>query len=116
MDQAIEDFIVRITHEDEDDYGDWMRRANLYWWDLVERLYVICLAPPRVVRRGLVQMHELFQYTPDFQRVETERAVVEIALRIRKSLGATHDLDPHVFDVSMTEATPVGEPAFISEH
>lgn len=98
---AVEDFAGRIASVVEGDYGDWMRRANTYWWELVEALG----ATSTDVRKLLFEMHNLIQYNPDFRLIETRRQVIEMASRLREMLGAKEPLDLHQFNISLTAHT-----------
>jgi hypothetical protein len=99
---AIDDFIFRTSHIDDDDYGDWMRRANLYWWDLLGVLKDV----PESLNFLMQQMHEHFQFNPDFNLIDTRIGVLETALEMREILGTRIPLDAHSFDLSYTDHQP----------
>ena len=98
--RVVDDFCARLATIAEGDYGDWMRRANLYWYELRDALGD---QPPDVW--DLMQaMHIQIQYQPDFRLIETRRRVVAMALDLRRQLerGAEIELDLHDFFLEYT--------------
>ena len=68
--QAVTDYIGRIASISESDYGDWMRRANLYWLTLVEALHGV--GKPGV-QESLQEMASVIEFNPNFRILETSR-------------------------------------------
>jgi hypothetical protein len=97
--EAVEQFAHLIARFTEEDYGDWMRRANMYWWHLREALS----DAPGPVRQLMYEMHRVIQYCPDFRVVETQRRVVRLTLKIRKLLGGIGEIG--VQDLGLSLAT-----------
>jgi hypothetical protein len=105
--EAVEQFAHLIAQLTEEDYGDWMRRANMYWWHLREA--VSDESGP--VRRLMYEMHRVIQYCPDFRLLETQRRVVGLALQIRKALGGKGDLGVKDFGLALsTHSLPQAPP------
>lgn len=93
---ALDDFGGRIVSLAEGDYGDWMRRANLYWHRLAEALSIA----DRQTQRMLLELHRIIQYNPNFLIHSTRKKVIDQVLAIREHLGGRGDLDPHDYGVS----------------
>lgn len=88
--QAIEDFNGRISSISDSEYGDWMRRANMYWWHLVESLHG---EEDANIRRTLEEIHRVIQYNPDFSILETSRKVIALSQKIERLLGGEASLE-----------------------
>lgn len=98
---AVEDFAARLASVVEEEYGDWMRRANTYWWHLAEALEH---ENPRI-KNLMLELQNLIQLNPDFRIIETRRRAVELAIEIRRQLGAEKPLDIHDFGLSESRET-----------
>jgi hypothetical protein len=101
---AIEKFIHGVVSAFNQDYGDWMRETNLYWMNLSDSLMPI-LTDSRLNDK-LQELHEIIQFEPSWHPIETSRAVIEIALDMRRLLGAIDNRDPSDFGLSMTDSDP----------
>ncbi len=101
----LEDFAGYIAAMKEEDYGDWMRRANMYWMNLKESLLRGAPDQAEYVERELGRMKETIQFCPTFQILETQRRVIEMALEMRQHLGGEGEFDLHKFQVSTAEHT-----------
>lgn len=99
--QALEEFAGRLAEIVEQEYGDWMRRANLYFLELATALS----RAPDEIRARLFELHMLIQYCPNFKILETSREAIRIAMEMRKGLGAQSDLGPPDFGLSMASLT-----------
>src|SRR3954466_14223447 len=83
--EAVRDFIGRVSSIQEGEYGDWQRRALLYWWHLVDALYN---EPIPMVHQVMRDMSDIIEYHPTFLILETNRKIVEQAMKILEALGA----------------------------
>lgn len=116
--RAVYEFCERIVSITDDDYGDWMRRANLYWLILAQ---VVSETPGEVSHETspdmlaapldnvssevlllLAELHDIIQYHPNWHLVETRRLAVQMALKIAEALGA-EPVDMHRFAVETGE-------------
>lgn len=102
---AIELFAFQLAAALTKDYGDWMRDANLYLWELHQYL-----KDESAVQDHLARLHYLIQYTPNWQPIQTCRDAIRIAIEMRGALNpeaANHEslkMDPQHFGVSLTES------------
>lgn len=99
--KAIDDFCFCLTSIVEEEYGDWMRRANIYLLDLTEALH----GEGRKVQKLLYEIQMIIQLLPDFRIAETCRSVVKIAMRIREAMGAPSEIDWHRYNLAATTQT-----------
>lgn len=105
--QAIDDFVMRVASISEGEYGDWMRRATVYWWHLTDALYSV--ENPRV-GAILAEMNRIIEFNPNFLILETSRKVIAMALEIRGLLGAPMSLNEAPVSIaSQTSERPVPE-------
>lgn len=88
--QAIEEFNGRLLSMSDSEYGDWMRRANMYWWHLVQSLHGE--KNPKV-RQTLEDLHRVIQFNPDFSILETSRKAIVLTQIIEKLLGVDAALE-----------------------
>lgn len=113
---AVEDFAACLSSIVEEEYGDWMRRANTYWWHLAEALEnrhpseenSKSQTENQKVAKLMLELQNLIQLNPDFRLIETRRRAVEIAMKIRTLLGAKDHLDIH--DFALSESRETSEP------
>ncbi|MCM2282164.1 MAG: hypothetical protein NDI61_09995 [Bdellovibrionaceae bacterium] len=98
--RVLDDFGGRIMSLDEEDFGDWMRRANVYW----HRLMQAFADEDRQTHQHLAEIHRLIQYNPSFRLQDTRRRVIDLVLAMRERfndrLGRHETLDPHDYAVS----------------
>lgn len=69
MHEIIEDFVQKTKYIEESDYGDFMRKENLYLSHMMLKLQV--LEDKNIIKR-LVEMQTYLQFTPNWD-VETTR-------------------------------------------
>jgi hypothetical protein len=104
--EAVDEFCRQIVCATEGDYGDWMRRANLYWMELVEALG----QQSRDATELLEAMRVMIQYQPDFQLIETRKRIVAMALDLRRELTGPdpwgHVPDLHDYGLEYTRRSP----------
>jgi hypothetical protein len=82
--EAVCDFVGRIAVISDGEYGDWSRRATLYWWHLTEALHG---ENNPGIRNTLQEMMRIIEFNPDFRILETSRKVTQLAMNIREMLG-----------------------------
>ncbi len=83
--EAVADFIDRITGISDGEFGDWQRRATLYWWHLTDALH--SESNPKI-KNTLQKMIGIIEFNPDFRILETCRKITELAMSIREELGS----------------------------
>ncbi len=107
--RALDEFGGQVAGLVEDDYGDWMRRANLYWHRLAEALS----DTDRETQRRLSEIHRVIQYNPSFLVQKTRRKAIDLVLSLREHLGGRGDQEPRDFAAS-TEIQPLegGAPSY----
>lgn len=93
---AVDHFVCQVASAVEFDYGDWMRRVNSYWLELDLVLHGIKGRVPQLMER----MQLIVQFEPDWKLTETRRCVVELAVEIRRELGAESAPDLHAYGLS----------------
>lgn len=102
---AIEEFVFRVAASMTKDYGDWMRDANFYLWELHKRL-----RNEESIQEHLARLHGLIQYTPNWQPIETCREVIRIATQMRDLVSnslaekAGPAEETHNLGISLTES------------
>jgi hypothetical protein len=96
--EAVELFAQRISQNLTKDYGDWMRDANFYWWDLASSL-----REQNGVWDLMNGLHEVIQFASDWQPIETCRLALELSMEIRERLGVIDGRQPHDYGISETE-------------
>ena len=104
---ALGEFAAFVGAMKEKDYGDWMRRANVYWDQL--RLKLLSngeLSDRGYVERQLSDLKKIIQYTPNWQVLETQRAVIEKVLEMRRHFGGGAEIDIHDLELSTSMTTP----------
>jgi hypothetical protein len=102
--QSLEEFASFIAAMKEQDYGDWMRRANVY----CDQLRVSLLASSNerdYIERQLAAMKKIIQYTPNWQVLETQRSVIDKVLEMRRHFGGGDELNIHDLDISTSMST-----------
>jgi hypothetical protein len=78
--EAVCDFIGRIAGISDGEFGDWQRRATLYWWHLTDALHGE--NQPKV-HAALKEMIRIIDFNPNFLILETSRQVTALAMQIR---------------------------------
>ena len=102
---ALEEFVSFVAAMKEKDYGDWMRRANVYWDQL--RLNLLSSSNERdYIERQLADLKKIIQYTPNWQVLETQRAVIEKVLGMRRHFGGGEEINIHDLELSTSMTTP----------
>jgi hypothetical protein len=103
---ALEQFAAFIAAMKEQDYGDWMRRANVYWEQL--RLNLLGSSNERdYIERELGGLKKIIQYTPNWKVLETQRAVIDKVLEMRRHFGGGEEINIHDLDISTSAQTPI---------
>ena len=100
----LEDFARYVGAMTEKDYGDWMRRVNLYFAHLRTDLISITHEKDNYVNEQLARIQRCIQYTPTFEIAETRRQVLEIAMELRKYFGGHGEVDLHNLQVSTIDS------------
>jgi hypothetical protein len=98
--QAVHDFINKITHISESEYGDWQRRVALYWGDLAD---AFTNHESKKIHEALNEMIRVVDFNPNFLILETEREVIALAMQICDELGAP--LHPNEIPETMSVQT-----------
>jgi hypothetical protein len=98
--EAVCDFVGRISGISDGEFGDWQRRANLYWWHLTDALSG---EHHPAIRNALQEMIQIIEFNPDFRILETSRKVLQLAMSIREILGAP--MRPEEASISQADRT-----------
>ena len=101
------DFAKFVAAMREKDYGDWMRRANVYWAALRDNLLRNANAGEvKHIEMELARLKEEIQYRPNWKIAETQRTVVTKALELRRRFGGGETMDIHDLELSTATETP----------
>lgn len=85
MSEVIEDFVQKTKYLDEADYGDFMRKENLYLSHMMLKLIV--LDDSNIIRK-LVEMQTYLQFTPNWDVEITREKLLTDANYIAELLQA----------------------------
>lgn len=108
--RELEDFARFVAAMREKDYGDWMRRANVYWEALRDNL--LRIANPRdtlVIEAELGRLKNEIQYRPNWDIAETQKDVVKKALELRRYFGGDDSIDIHDLEISTSVSKCMGD-------
>ena len=79
MNSAVNNFITKVQSIDDPDYGDFMRRANLYLNDLCEELFQM---GDSIGCARAKKIHGYLQYSPSWEIESTRKKVLQDASEI----------------------------------
>ncbi len=97
MNENILNFMKALRAIDEADYGDFMRKANLYFVDLEGALGSEISDRAKL---KLSEIHDYLQFKPDWNRENTlhriSKDILDLELILDESPASGHDFHPHL--------------------
>ena len=97
---VLEDFAYYVAAINEQDYGDWMRRVNVYLNHLRLDMMGQTGESAGFVESMFKQIQVKLQYAPNFSIPETRTAVLTVIMEMRKVFGAESEMDLHRLGLS----------------
>lgn len=84
MTEYVDDFLKEVMAIDDTDYGDFMRKANLYFNHLQEVLWPWANDE---IKMKLAEMHDYIQYEPSWDIPSTAQKILRDARLLKQLLS-----------------------------